>query len=256
MRIVILSAFKEELVDIFNIFSDIKETVLSKRKCWYTKHDKHEILISLTGIGTIASSSTTTVICENFAPDVILFFGVAGGIALNQEVGDLVFASKIIDADLFKITELLIGTPFESCLVDPHTSLTISNECVSYPIVMELGNKLNLDRLELGAIVTSNTFPSPKSVFHEIKNLNCKAIEMENMGVYKAASFYDIPIITVRAISNLLDNEGNDLGTKPDAMSICTKQLSLAFNQIINLIDILNPSIKEKEQEVIYFEKI
>ena len=57
---------------------------------------------------------------------------------------------------------------------------------------------------------------------------------MESAGVFKAAEYYDVPVITIRAISNLLDDAGNDLGTRPDALGVCADRLALCLTAILN----------------------
>ncbi len=226
MRILILGAFTRELDGILKQFTNLTETIIAKRRCMRTKWDNHDLVISCSGVGTIASASTTTALCERFEPDLIIICGVAGGLDSEQKVGDLVLANKIIDADLFHLSSMLSGTPYETCLTDPHTSKPITNEYIVQPLILDTGASVPVDRLKIGTIVTSNLFPAPKSLFAEIKNLGCSAIEMESVGVFKAAEYYDIPVMTIRAISNLLNDSGIDLGTDSDALAICSERLA------------------------------
>lgn len=238
MRIIVLGAFKDELTHINGSFSDLKEVMVSKCRCLKGSWNDNEIIISLAGIGTSASAITTTILCEQLKPDLIIFCGVAGGLKLGQQVGDLVLASTIIDADLHLLPSILQDTPYKNALIDPHTLAPITAEYTVNASILAKFSSFAFEGLNTGIIVTSNTFPAPKSLFAEIKKLNCSAIEMESAGVYKAAGYYDVPVLTLRAISNLLDDAGNDLGTKSDALEICSKRLALCLTQILNhLID-------------------
>lgn len=233
MRVIILGAFQDELVTITNSFTDLKEVMISKCRCFSGRWNDDDIFISLSGIGTSASAITTTILCEKLQPDLIVFCGVAGGLKADQQIGDLVLASKIIDGDLHLLTTILRDTPYQNALIDPHTLIPNTYQ---YPINVSILNKLqsfNFDRLKLGIIVTSNTFPAPKSLFSEIKQLNCSAIEMESAGIVKAAEYYDVPVVTLRAISNLLDDEGNDLGTRSDALTICAESLAACLLELL-----------------------
>ena len=234
MRIIILAAFRDELTSITKNFLELKETMISKCRCWVTQWNGHNIVISLTGIGTSASAITTTILCETLKPDLIIFCGVAGGLKSDQQIGDLVIANQIIDVDLHLLPALLQDTPYKNALINPHTLTPITTQ---YPIHHSLRHTISsfsFERLKIGTLVTSNTFPAPKSLFSEIKSLDCSAIEMESAGVFKAAEYYDVPVITVRAISNLLDDAGNDLGTKPDALEVCANRLALCLTEILN----------------------
>lgn len=234
MRIVILSAFRDELTSITKNFLNLKETMISKCRCLVTQSMGHDIILSLAGIGTSASAITTTILCETLKPDLIIFCGVAGGLKPYQQIGDLVLASKIIDADLYHLPAILRDTPYKNALIDPHRLTPIATEYAIHHSILETISTFAFERLKTGIIVTSNTFPAPKNVFSEIKGLDCSAIEMESSGVFKAAEYYDIPVITIRAISNLLDDAGNDLGTRPDALEVCADRLAICLTAILN----------------------
>ena len=129
---------------------------------------------------------------------------------------------------------ILRDTPYKNALIDPHRLTSITPEYAIHGSILETIPSFSFDRLKTGIIVTSNTFPAPKSLFSEIKSLDCSAIEMESAGVFKAAEYYDVPVITIRAISNLLDDAGNDLGTRADALEVCADRLALCLTAILN----------------------
>ncbi len=234
MRIVILGAFQDELTTITKVFVNLKETMISKCRCLVAQWNNHDVIICLAGIGTSASAITTTILCEILEPDLIIFCGVAGGLQTDQQIGDLVLANEIIDADLYQLPAMLRDTPYKNALIDPHTLTPITAEYAIHHSIFNIISSFSFERLKTGVIVTSNTFPAPKSLFSEIKSLHCSAIEMESAGVFKAAEYYDVPVITIRAISNLLDDLGNDLGTRPDALMVCADRLALCLTAILH----------------------
>lgn len=247
MRIVILSAFEDELTNILAHF-DVTEKMISKCRCWVAQWSEHDVIVSLTGIGTSASAITTTILCEQLKPDLIIFCGTAGGLKSEHQIGDLVLANKIIDADLHQLPVLLRNTPYQKALIDPHTLKPITLEYGVNPLIRDKLSSFSFERLTHGTVVTSNTFPAPKSLFAEIKRLECSAIEMESAGVFKAAEYYEVPVITLRAISNRLDTDGNDLGTKDNALAICAQRLASCLIPILKhtllLEEELNPDIQ------------
>jgi predicted cupin superfamily sugar epimerase/nucleoside phosphorylase len=249
MRIVILGAFQEELTEINQLFSNLTPKMISKCRCLVGKANGNEIIISSAGIGTNAAAITTTILCEKLEPDLIIFCGVAGGLKSDQRIGDLVLANKIIDVDLHQLPALLQNTPYERALIDPHTSMPIKVEYPPHPALMSLINSFSFEGLKLGVIATSNIFPAPKSIFSQIKTLNCSAIEMESAGMYKAAAYYHVPVITIRAISNLLDEEGNDLGTAPDALKICSEKLATCLIELLSYIKTLDAVVRSNQQK-------
>lgn len=239
MKILILSAFKNEL-EIFEKYlinpTEMAIGLNGKRRCLKGQLASHEIYTSHTGIGTMRAAATTTLLCEYLNPEIVFIAGVSGGLVANQQIGDLVISRTVIDIDLHSLPDILTGTPYEICLTNPHTQLPLNIEYSGDPELLAIGEIVNMPRIKLGKIVSSNVFPAPQEALEKIKALQCDAIEMENVGVFYATSYYQKPVLAVRAISNHLDNEGNDLGTTDDAIAICSARLAEFFNKFLKMI--------------------
>ena len=241
MKIVILGAFQDELTKIYHGFLDLNEIMVSKVRCMAGNWDGHDLYITLSGIGTNAAAITTTIICERIQPDIIIFCGVAGGLKADQKIGDIIIANQVIDADLLLLPDLIKDSPYKNALNDPHTLEPITTCYHIHSSLSNLMNALSLERLTSGILVTSNAFPAPKNVFEQIKSLKCSAIEMESAGIYKAAAYFNVPVLTIRAISNLLDESGNDLGSTHDALEVCAQRLA---DCLIHVLSIENTYIR------------
>lgn len=237
MKILILSAFKNELNAFINLLPALKQTVINHRLCWQTTFKNADITISFAGIGNTSSACHTTALCETLKPDAIFMVGSAGGLLPNQQMGDLIISNRIVDIDLYKLEECLTATPYEPCLTDPHTNKLIKRELAPDTTLANICQSISLPRVTMGAIAATNTFPAPKDTFALIKKLGCAAIEMESAGIFNAAGYYNIPVITIRAISNSLDAQGNDLGTPPDALTICSQRIALFLNEFLEKLN-------------------
>lgn len=243
MSILILSAFKNELETFEKSLVNLTELFIgvnSKRRCLKGTLGLHEIYTSYTGIGTMRAAATTTLLCEYLNPDVVFICGVAGGLMANQQIGDLIISYTVVDIDLHSLPDILMGTPYEICLTNPHTQHPISVEYTVNKELLTICQEVDMPRIKLGKIVTSNTFPVPREALEKIKLLQCDAIEMENAGVFYAASYYHTTVIAVRAISNNLDSQGNDLGTTNNAIAICSERLACFLNHLINNVKLSN----------------
>lgn len=183
------------------------------------------------------AAATTTLLCEYLNPDIIFICGVSGGLVADQQIGDLIISHTVIDIDLHNLPDILSGTPYETCLTNPHTLLPLNVEYTTTNELLTICQSVDMPRIKLGKTVTSNTFPVPREALEKIKLLQCDAIEMENAGVFYATSYYSKPVVAVRAISNNLDSKGNDLGTTDNAIIFCSKRLSDFLNHLIKKID-------------------
>lgn len=226
MKILIQCAFEAELKSFIASIPAFDEITHAKRKCLHTKIKGNDIYLAYTGIGTVNAGTTTTALCEALLPDCIIMCGSAGGLLPGQSPGDIIISDKVIDVDLYSLHEALVGTPYEPCLTDPHTGIPIEIEFSPSPSLLGILDNIILEKVNKGVIATSNTFPAPKEAFARIKELGCAGIEMESTGVFNAARHYNIPVVTVRVISNSLDDSGNDLGTLADSLILCSDRLA------------------------------
>lgn len=225
-KLLIQAAFQNELQQLIEELPQLKQETHGGRRCLHGQVNNHDIYIAFTGIGVASAAGTTTALCETLHPDAIVMCGSAGGFSAQQKIGDLVIGHEVIDADLYQLAETLVGSPYEDSLIDPHTEKPIMN---SYPACPQLYKKciqLPVERMYSGIIATSNIFPSPPTLFPLMKQWNCVALEMEGSAVLAAANYYKIPSIVVRAISNLLDEQGNDMGSEKGALVLCSERLT------------------------------
>ena len=244
MRILVLSAFDEELASIRHDLDAAEAIMVSRCRCWKTKYLEHDIWLSIVGIGVHAAAATTAILCEQLHPDLIIFCGVAGGLKPELKIGDLIIATKVIDADLYHLPKLLQNSPYRSALLDPHTLSPIQCEYHIDNVLHRTMREFFQRGLVFGTIVTSQIFPAPEHLFSDT-NLDGIAIDMESAGIYKAASYYKMPVLIMRAISNMLDADGNDLGTSQEALPYCAKQLSHYLEKILDPL-IINALQKHK----------
>lgn len=99
-RIAIISAVHEELSEILTLMPDERQTVVGNRTFWSGHLQGHEVVAVLSGMGKVAAATTATVLCERFAPQQVIFTGVAGGLAAGIEVGDIVVGTGFLQHDL------------------------------------------------------------------------------------------------------------------------------------------------------------
>lgn len=245
MKILILTAFDGEAKGLVSSLITKRRVTIAERNCIYSTLNGHDVYVSYSGIGTSSAASTTTALCEGIGPDCIIMCGSAGGLLPGQNTGDLVIGEKVIDIDLYQLEKLLTGTPYESCLTDPHSKKPVTAVFETPPSLLEAAIGTFLPNVSTGTIVTSNIFPAPKALFDTICELKCSAIEMESTGVLKAAHHYNIPVLAVRAISNSLDQEGNDLGTPATAISQCAERVKDYLHDLFSRIHTIEPVVQE-----------
>jgi adenosylhomocysteine nucleosidase len=244
MKIIILTAFSAEADSFVQHFTEIKTLTVAKRTCLHTQYHDNDLYIVNTGVGAIAAANTTTALCEILHPDLIFICGAAGGLIVGQHTGDLIVGQTVFDIDQYDLPEIVSGTPFADWLVDPHMQTPLTYSFSTPAALLALCLQTPLPRTRKGIIASSNIFPAPKNKMAQMKSLHCDVIEMESAAVFRAAEHYETPVIAIRAISNCLDADGNDLGTETEAIKMCADRIASLllecllktnqFNDVIN----------------------
>ncbi len=231
MKILVLTAFPKEAGDFLEALR-VKAPLIPHRvkgveTCLKQSLPEDDIFFAHTGLGTEDAAISVTALLLQIRPDVVLMCGTAGGTNPTFKVGDVVVGTQVVHIDLHSIHAVLADTPFADCLVNPNTASPLE---VSWPAdsrLLELCGNVTLPGVRFDKIFTSNTFPSPPHVFDVITSLGGGAIEMESSGVCRAVQrLGGVPAISIRVISNLLDEKGGDRGAPTGGMEVCTKQLS------------------------------
>ena len=227
MKIAILAAMKEELAPFRNYFPT--RSFLTKGTCRIEKSrlNKHEIYLVETGIGKANAAFSTTLLCQTLQPDLIINTGSAGGLLTRLSIGDVIFCDEFIYRDVD-------ATAFDYKLGQ------VPQMPAKYPVnktyvnfFKSLQNIPKTYQTHVGQIVTSDSFMSSHDhTMQVIMNFpDALASDMEGTAVAQVASFYDIPALNIRSISDIagknsaetFDNELNTAANNAfvEVISIC-----------------------------------
>ena len=232
MNILLLAAFPAESARLARQLSghwqaDPLPGALSCRKL---QHQNHLLWLAETGVGTEDAALTTLALLQQRQFDLILLFGTSGAVGDGWAIGDVVVGNRIVQMDLYGINTILKGTPFESCLLNANTGRQLETEWVADPYW--LGRLRGVETVKEGIIFCSNQFPVPQATFPAMLAQGCGVIEMEASGVMRAARRVGaVPVVVLRAISNIVDEQGQDTGTPAHAIDLCAERLASVVQQ-------------------------
>lgn len=177
-------------------------------------------VVSLSRIGKVASAVTAAVMIERFQVDRIIVTGVAGGIAHEVNIGDIVIATSCIQHDMdcrplfpqfeapllgksfFECEASLIEDAFESC------SHFIEHDLDRYVTTQHL-EELNIKKPQVrkGILVSGDQFVGTMGQLNKIKEEIPDAyfVEMEGAAVAQVCYEYNVSLVVVRSISDKAD---------------------------------------------------
>ena len=168
----------------------------------------HKIVLVKSGIGKVNAALCTQYIIDKFNPDYIINTGIAGGIAENLKVGEIVVGEKLVQYDFdvtaFGYAKGYLCTGIES---DKPTYFN-SDEGLMTKLERISDEKVKIHK---GIIASGDSFISDLERKKEIHNLfNATAVEMEGCAIAQTSNANNIPFVVIRAISDLADNNATE----------------------------------------------
>ena len=219
-RIALVSAMHEELAAVLARMPDEQKTVVAGREFWIGHWHGHEVVAVLSRIGKVAAATTATTLIERFGVNRIVFTGVAGGIAPQVNVGDVVVAREFVQHDmdaspLFPRHEVPL-TGITRFLADPVLSdalaavapLAMQDMLTTLPKTEWLDLDLPNAQVHQGLIASGDRFVSQTVESQALQRElpDALAVEMECAAMAQVCHDYGVPLAAVRTISDRADD--------------------------------------------------
>jgi futalosine hydrolase len=161
--------------------------------------DRFDVLVA--GVGPVAAAASTATALAKSEYDLVVSAGIGGGFIGRAEVGSLVIADEIIAADLGA------QTPEGFRSLD-ELGLGFTRIQVDRVLVTRVAEALQASGLPIitGPVLTVSTVTGTASTATELaaRVPGATAEGMEGFGVATAARNWGVPILEIRAISNLV----------------------------------------------------
>ncbi|MDT7784470.1 MAG: adenosylhomocysteine nucleosidase [Pseudonocardiales bacterium] len=179
-----------------------------------------EIALALTGMGNTGAATLTERAITEFEPDVVMFVGVAGGLATWLELGDVVVATRVYGYHGGRETAEEFRARPRAWELQHHVEQLARHVARSFS-----GPRVEFQPIAAGEVVLNSTSaPLARQINRHYDD--AVAVEMESAGVANAAHLnMATPTVTVRGISDLVDGkDASDLqGWQPIAAANAAK---------------------------------
>ena len=200
MIIGIIAAMEPEIKFTISALEDKKEHLISNITFYEGTIGNHKVVVSLSGIGKVNSAINTTLLINNFKPDVIINSGIAGG-SKELSTFDFVIADKLtysdFDCQVFN---------YEFGQVPQMPLYYFSDSNLKEKLEAYLTSK-NIS-FKNSIVLTADSFRLSAS---EIKNnvSTSFATEMEGTSIAQTCFKLNTPFLSFRIISDILDSENH-----------------------------------------------
>ena len=196
MRLAILGAMPEEISPLLDVLKDYEKVEYANNTYYISSYKNHELILAYSKIGKVNSSLSAAVLIEKFKAQKLLFTGVAGAFNPELEIGDLLYATKLVQYDL-DITAF--GHPLGFV---PGNEIFIKTDEALNEIALQSAKDLKVE-LKSGIIATGDEFICDEKKKARIREIfNADACEMEGASVALVCDALKIPCFILRAISD------------------------------------------------------
>ena len=223
MTTAILSALAEEQAGLIELLDRAERVRHAGRDFWRGDLHGQPVVLALSRIGKVSAAITAAALIERFSVRRVLFTGVAGGLANEVKVGDLVVATGFVQHDL-DVSPLYprFQVPFyDRDRFDCDESLnTILLRAINVALTSGEGifdSEIGVLKptVHAGLLASGDRFVSSviesfalqaalRGAGHEPL-----AVEMEGAAVAQVCFDYRVPLVAVRTISDRADDNAH-----------------------------------------------
>lgn len=198
MIIGIIGAMDEEVAILKNeIILDRKEDK-ANMEFYCGKLYNQEVVVVRSGIGKVNSAICAQILIDDFNVDYIINVGIAGGIGIDVNPGDVVIADNLVQHDIdTTVFGDRIGQVPRLSTFDFKCSKDLINKaqkgCSELPQIKSF----------IGRIVTGDQFIADVEKIKWLKNeFDSLACEMEGGSIAQVCFLNNIPFVVIRSISD------------------------------------------------------
>ena len=221
----IIFAMQEELIELKKYLHINNEKKIYDLIFYEATLNNQNIILTESGIGKTNAARTTQILIDYYKPEAIFNIGVAGGIAKNLKVGDVIISTSLVQHD-FDITAF------------DHPKGYIPNIGNTIPIDNNLLNttKTILDTNNIsykeGVIASGDIFCTKESMATKINTqFNALCVEMEGASIAQTAYLSKTPCLVIRSISDCPDN--NNKVTYEEFLETSSKKVAQIMYAIL-----------------------
>ncbi len=203
MRIGIIGAMEEEVRGLLGKMNSV-ETI---NKCGTTLYHgtlfDMDVVLLQCGVGKVAAAVGTTILIDQFSPDVVINTGSAGGLSTDLSVGDVIISTEVRYHD---VDVTLFGYEYGQIPQMP-AGFTPDNKMVD--IAKKAASKIDDIHITDGLIITGDSFIHDEDDVDRIKSKlpPMKATEMEAAAIAQVCFMSKTKFLIIRSISDVPGQE-------------------------------------------------
>ncbi|MBO6047254.1 MAG: 5'-methylthioadenosine/adenosylhomocysteine nucleosidase [Erysipelotrichaceae bacterium] len=201
----IIGAMKEEVSEVLALMTVKDEQEVLNYHFFHGTLAGYDTVVVQGGVGKVNATISTTLLLENYKIDHIINIGSAGGLRLNQEVGDIIIGERVAHHDVD-----LVGFDYEYGAL-PGLPVYYEADQRMIKLSKEILNNLALTAHN-GLIVSGDQFVHRQDQVDVINSHYPDALcsDMEAASIAQTCTVFKVPFIITRGLSDIF-NKGNNM---------------------------------------------
>lgn len=205
MKIGIIGAMNEEIIELKSSMTNIKEIEISNLKFYEGKLLSKDVVLVESGIGKVNAAISTTLLISNFKVDKIIFTGVAGAVDPEIKVTDIVIGTDLIESDM----DVTAGGNYKLGDIPRMKTSNFKADPYLFTLAENVATKLfGAEKIHKGRIISRDEFVASSEKVARLREIfNAECVEMEGAAVAHVCEVLNIPFLVLRSISDKADDE-------------------------------------------------
>ena len=205
MKIGIIGAMHEEIMELKNSMTDINEIQISNLKFYEGKLCSKDIVLVESGIGKVNAAISTTLLISHFKVEKIIFTGVAGAVNPKIKVTDIVIGTDLVESDM----DVTAGGNYKLGEIPRMKSSNFKADPYLFNLAESVAIKLfGSDKVHKGRIISRDEFVASSEKVNKLREIfSAECVEMEGAAIAHVCEVMNIPFIVIRSISDKADDE-------------------------------------------------
>lgn len=198
----IIGAMSSEVDGLKEIMTEKSIKIVSSVEFVSGKINGRDVVVAKAGVGKVNAALTAQTMILEYAVSKLINIGVAGGIAENLKIGDIVVATKVVEHDM---DTTAIGD--EPGFITGLDCVYMETDEETSDLICECSNELGLNTVR-GVIASGDLFVADNETRDRIASVfGASAAEMEGAAIGHVAVMNNVPFAVIRSMSDCANDE-------------------------------------------------
>jgi adenosylhomocysteine nucleosidase len=205
MKIAVIGAMEEEVEILRGTLQNTSTKTIANSEYTEGTYAGKDVVLLKSGIGKVNAAMSTTILLNEYKPDVVINTGSAGGYDENLEVGAIVISDEVrhhdVDATIFG---------YEMGQV-PQMPASFKSDKQLMKLAEEAVAEIGEHQFAVGLITTGDSFMNDPVRVEKVRGYfpTMKAVEMEAAAVAQVCYQFGTPFVVIRALSDIAGKQSD-----------------------------------------------